>query len=247
MHNQPSPILDIKNVDVSYGRVSVLHQVSLKVYEGQTVALLGANGAGKSTLLKAISGSLPFINGEILLKGKSLKGLPPQQIAKLGLVLVPEGRQIFREQTVEDNLQLGTYLRRNASRKELLKDREFIYELFPILHEKRKQIAGTLSGGQQQMLATGCGLMAKPKLLLLDEPSLGIAPLMIKELYRVLWQLKSQGLTILLVEQSANLALEMSDYVYVLTNGHVTVEGESQELRENEVIEEAYLDKKNVI
>jgi branched-chain amino acid transport system ATP-binding protein len=240
-------MLNVKSIDVAYGLVSVLHQVSFKVYEGQTVALLGANGAGKSTLLKAISGSVPVQNGEIFFQEQSLVGFPPQQIAKMGLVLVPEGRQIFREQTVEDNLQLGTYLRRKDSRQELLKDREFIYELFPILYEKSKQLAGTLSGGQQQMLATGCGLMAKPKLLLLDEPSLGLAPLAIKELYKVLRQLKSQGLTILLVEQSANLALEMADYVYVLTNGQVTVEGKSHDLRELEVIEEAYLNKKSVV
>ena len=240
MPNSNSPLLFVNNLSFSYGNVSVLFNVSLNVFKSQIAVLLGANGAGKSTLLKVISGSFPYKDGKIIYDNESLKNLSPQKVVRRGISLVPEERQIFSEQTVEDNLQLGTYIRKKTSRSELNQEFEDIYNLFPILKERRKQIAGTLSGGQQQMLSIACGLMSKPKLLLLDEPSLGLAPRVINELWEVLLKLKERGLTILLVEQNARLALEISDYAYILKNGVISVEGKSEELIESDLIREAY-------
>ncbi len=240
MTNQNSPLLSVKDFSFSYGNIPVIFNISLQVPKAQIVSILGANGAGKSTLLKVISGSYPFKDGTITYENQSLSHVTPQKIVQMGISLVPEERQIFREQTVEENLQLGTYTRKKATRFELAQEYENIFTLFPILKERRKQRAGTLSGGQQQMLAIACALMSKPKLLLLDEPSLGLAPKVIRELWEVLFKLKKLGLTILLVEQNARLALEISDYVYILKNGCISVEGLSEDLIKSELIREAY-------
>ncbi len=240
MANLNSPLLSVNNLSFSYGNVSVLFDVSLKVFKSQIVVLLGANGAGKSTLLKVISGSFPFREGEIIYEGQSLKKIPPQNIVQRGISFIAEGRQIFRELTVEDNLQLGAYIRRNVPRSELNKDYEEIFEYFPILKERLKQRAGTLSGGQQQMLTIASSLLSKPKLLLIDEPSLGLAPKIIAELWKIFIKLKDKGLTILLIEQNAKLALEISDYAYILKNGSFSVEGKSEDLIKSDLIKGAY-------
>jgi branched-chain amino acid transport system ATP-binding protein len=233
-------MLEIKNLAVGYGAINALHEISLSVKPGSIVTLIGANGAGKTTTLKAISGLLKPRSGEILYDGKNIAGLPPHQIVKLGLSHVPEGRMIFTNLTVLENLQLGAYLQTDklAVRHEL----EHVFSLFPRLSEREKQIAGTLSGGEQQMLAIGRALMSNPKLLLLDEPSLGLAPLLVKTIFEKIVEINRQkGLTILLVEQNANLALEVSSFGYVLETGKVVLSGDSAGLRQNPQVKSAYL------
>jgi branched-chain amino acid transport system ATP-binding protein len=233
-------MLEIKNLHVSYGAINALHGISLSVKPGSIVTLIGANGAGKTTTLKAISGLLPPRSGEILYDGKNIAGLPPHQIVKLGLSHVPEGRMIFANLTVLENLQLGAYLQtdKQVVRREL----EHVFSLFPRLSEREKQIAGTLSGGEQQMLAIGRALMSRPKLLLLDEPSLGLAPLLVKTIFEKIVEInRQQGLTILLVEQNANLALEISSFGYVLETGKITLQDDSPSLRQNPQVKSAYL------
>jgi branched-chain amino acid transport system ATP-binding protein len=233
-------MLEIKNLAVGYGAINALHEISLSVKPGSIVTLIGANGAGKTTTLKAISGLLKPRSGEILYDGKNIAGLPPHQIVKLGLSHVPEGRMIFANLTVLENLQLGAYLQtdKQVVRHEL----EHVFSLFPRLSEREKQIAGTLSGGEQQMLAIGRALMSKPKLLLLDEPSLGLAPLLVKTIFEKIVEINRQkGLTILLVEQNANLALEVSSFGYVLETGKVVLSGDSAGLRQNPQVKSAYL------
>jgi branched-chain amino acid transport system ATP-binding protein len=233
-------MLEIKNLHVSYGAINALHGISLSVKPGSIVTLIGANGAGKTTTLKAISGLLPPGSGEILYDGKNIAGLPPHQIVKLGLSHVPEGRMIFANLTVLENLQLGAYLQtdKQVVRREL----EHVFSLFPRLSEREKQIAGTLSGGEQQMLAIGRALMSRPKLLLLDEPSLGLAPLLVKTIFEKIVEInRQQGLTILLVEQNANLALEISSFGYVLETGKITLQDDSPSLRQNPQVKSAYL------
>ena len=233
-------MLEIKNLVVNYGAIAALHGISLSVSAGKIVTLIGANGAGKTTTLKTISGLLKPASGEILYEGKNIAGLPPHQIVVRGISQSPEGRMIFANLTVLENLQLGAYLQKdkNVIRREL----EHIFTLFPRLKEREKQIAGTLSGGEQQMLAIGRALMSRPKLLLLDEPSLGLAPLLVKTIFEKIIEInRAQGLTILLVEQNANLALEISHVGYVLETGKVVLQGDSCELRQNPKVKSAYL------
>jgi branched-chain amino acid transport system ATP-binding protein len=233
-------MLEITNLAVSYGAINALHGISLKVERGQIVTLIGSNGAGKSTTLRAISGLIRSKSGEIRYEGSSLAGLPPHEIVKRGLSHVPEGRMVFANLTVLENLRMGAYLQTNATviRQEL----EFVFATFPRLKERAQQEAGTLSGGEQQMLAIGRALMSKPRFLLLDEPSLGIAPLLVKTIFEKIVEInRVQGLTILLVEQNANLALEISHYGYVLETGRIILEDESAKLRQNPQVKSAYL------
>ena len=233
-------MLEIKNLFVSYGAIPALHGISLSVPDGKIVTLIGANGAGKTTTLKTISGLLKPKSGEIIYDGKNIAGLQPHQIVARGLSHVPEGRMIFANLTVLENLQLGAYLQkdRQITQHEL----ENVFNLFPRLKERVKQIAGTLSGGEQQMLAIGRALMSKPKLLLLDEPSLGLAPLLVKTIFEKIVEInRQQGLTILLVEQNANLALEISHFGYVLETGKIILQDDSAALRQNPQVRSAYL------
>ena len=233
-------MLEIKNLQVSYGAIAALHGVSLTVRPGSIVTLIGGNGAGKSTTLRAVSGLLPPQAGEILYAGRSLVGLPPHRIVALGLSHVPEGRMVFANLTVHENLMMGAYLQRDPAllRQEL----ERVFATFPRLQERAQQIAGTLSGGEQQMLAMGRALMSRPKFLMLDEPSLGIAPLLVKTIFEKIVEInRTQGITILLVEQNANRALEISHYGYVLETGKVILQGDSAALRQDPQVKRAYL------
>jgi branched-chain amino acid transport system ATP-binding protein len=233
-------MLEIINLTVSYGAITALHGISLSVPDGKIVTLIGANGAGKTTTLKTISGLLKPKSGGIFYGGKNIAGQPPHQIVKLGLSHVPEGRMIFANLTVMENLQLGAYLQKD--RQIVRHELEHIFALFPRLKEREKQIAGTLSGGEQQMLAIGRALMSRPKFLMLDEPSLGLAPLLVKTIFEKIVEInRQQGITILLVEQNANLALEISHFGYVLETGKVAVQGDSAALRQNPQVKSAYL------
>lgn len=233
-------MLEIKNLTVNYGAISALHGISLQAQAGGIVTLIGSNGAGKTTTLKTISGLLKPRSGEILYEGKNIAGLPPHEIVKRGLSHVPEGRMIFANLTVLENLQMGAYLRQDkmSVRREL----DFVFATFPRLKERVAQVAGTLSGGEQQMLAIGRALMAQPKFLMLDEPSLGLAPLLVKTIFEKIVEInRERGLTILLVEQNANRALEISSFGYVLETGKITVQGDSPSLRQNPQVKNAYL------
>ncbi|WP_398472632.1 ABC transporter ATP-binding protein [Tardiphaga sp.] len=230
--------LSITDLSAGYGVVPILHEVSIEVAQGEVVAVLGANGAGKSTMLRCLSGLLPF-TGEAAFYGTKLSGLQPHLIARLGLVQVPEARHIFSGLTVVENLRVGaTPL---SSRAELAKNLDQVLSLFPILAQRRNQIAGTMSGGQQQMLAIGRALMGGPKLLVLDEPSLGLAPLVVAELYEAVRHLIADGLTVLLVEQDVSIALQMAHRGYVIENGKIALQGTGDELRKNEHIRSYYL------
>ena len=233
-------MLEIKNLHVCYGVISALQDVSLSVKAGSIVTLIGANGAGKSTTLRAISGLVKPRGGQILWNGQNISGLPAHQIVKLGLSHVPEGRMVFANLTVHENLMMGAYLQRDKAVIE--QELELVFKTFPRLKERDKQIAGTLSGGEQQMLAIGRALMSKPKFLMMDEPSLGIAPLLVKTIFEKIVEInRSHGITILLVEQNANLALEISNYGYVLETGRIIVQDESAALRQNPQVKSAYL------
>jgi branched-chain amino acid transport system ATP-binding protein len=233
-------MLEIKNLAVSYGAITALHGISMSVPDGKIVTLIGANGAGKTTALKTISGLLKPKSGEIFYDGKNITGLPPHQIVKLGISHAPEGRMIFANLTVLENLQLGAYLQRDKKIVHL--ELEHIFGLFPRLQEREKQIAGTLSGGEQQMLAIGRALMGRPKLLLLDEPSLGLAPMLVKTIFEKIVEInRQQSITILLVEQNANLALGISHFGYVLETGKIILQGDSAALRQNPQVKTAYL------
>ena len=233
-------MLEIRNLTASYGAISALHGISLSVPAGGIVTLIGANGAGKSTTLRAISGLVKPRGGEILYDGHNIAGLPPHEIVKRGLSHVPEGRMIFANLTVRENLAMGAYLQRD--KKVVASEMELVFQTFPRLKEREKQVAGMLSGGEQQMLAIGRALMSKPKFLLLDEPSLGIAPLLVKTIFEKIVEInKRQGITILLVEQNANLALEVSHHGYVLETGKIILQDESSKLRENPQVKSAYL------
>lgn len=232
-------MLEIKNVTVSYGIATALWDISLLVQEGKIVSIVGSNGAGKSTMLRTISGFVHPTSGTIMLNGDRIEHLPPHQIAKRGISHVPEGRRIFPFLSVLENLKMGALPVKDPSRlDQLLKS---VYELFPILKERRSQAGGTLSGGQQQMLAIGRGLMSDPKILLLDEPSLGLAPLLVDAVFDVVVRLNKQGHTILLVEQNAYQSLEVSHYAYVLETGRMTLEGEASKLIDNPHVKKAYL------
>ena len=244
-------MLKLKNINAYYGKVHALKNVSLHLNRGEIVTLIGANGAGKTTLLNTLSALIPAASGEIVLEGKTVAGLSADRIVSLGLSQVPEGRQVFNPLTVEENLELGAYLRYRAGgqKNEIAADLERMFQMFPRLKERRRQAAGTLSGGEQQMLAIGRALMARPKLLLLDEPSMGLAPLVVQDIFRVIEQLRSEeGTTILLVEQHARAALKVADRGYVLETGKVILEGLASDLLENKDVQRAYLgrDKKEI-
>ncbi len=232
-------ILDVKDLSVNYGGISALKGVSLNITNGTLVSIIGANGAGKSTLMKAISGLVKY-RGTISYNGNEIKHLNTSAIVKSGIVSIPEGRQLFKTMSVKDNIMLGAYLRYRR-KDEVQESYRWVCSLFPIINSRSEQIAGTLSGGEQQMIAIARGLMSKPKLLLLDEPSLGLAPLFIRSLFQTIELLKSEGITILLVEQNARMALSIADYCYLLTTGNVTFEGKPSEIMNNEKIKEAYL------
>jgi branched-chain amino acid transport system ATP-binding protein len=231
-------VLEVENLRSAYGRIEVLKGVSLQVRAGEVVALVGANGAGKTTLLRALSGVQPMTSGEIRFKGQRIDRLPPHQRVELGITQSPEGRQVFGPLTVEDNLRLGAYRRRD---KEIEQDRERIFAMFPILAEKRQLLAGGLSGGQQQMLAIGRALMGRPKLLLLDEPSLGLSPLLVDQILDAIVSLRKDGITVLLVEQNASAALGIADRGYVLETGKVAYSGTGSSLLADPQVKAAYL------
>lgn len=232
-------LLRLEQVTVKYGVIPAVQELSLEVCEGQIVALLGANGAGKTTTLKTVVGVLRPAHGRILYDGRDITTLPAPQRVRMGICLVPEGRGIFNRLTVRENLLLGAYHRRDQG--EVLRDLEEVYRLFPRLKERENQIAGTLSGGEQQMLAIGRGLMSRPKLMLLDEPSLGLAPLIVRELYALIQSIREKGVTILLVEQSAPMAIGVADYVYVLETGVVKISGTPKEVESLEEVKKVYL------
>jgi branched-chain amino acid transport system ATP-binding protein len=233
-------VLEIRGVASHYGRIQALHGIDLVVMEGQLVALVGANGAGKTTLLRTISGVQPASAGTIRLFGEDITNLQPEKRVKLGICQVPEGRQVFGPMSIEDNLRLGAYTRKGNGNS-IAADLERMYEIFPILKEKRQLPAGTLSGGQQQMLAMARALMGQPKLLLLDEPSMGLAPLLVEEIFRVVKRLKAEGITVFLVEQNAHAALSIADIGYVIETGHTILTGPGSELLQNEQVKKAYL------
>jgi branched-chain amino acid transport system ATP-binding protein len=231
-------VLQFRGITSHYGRIQALHGIDLDVCAGQLVALVGANGAGKTTLLRTLSGVQPASAGSITLFGQDITRLAPEKRVRLGICQVPEGRQVFGPMSIEDNLRLGAYTRRDA---EIASDLERMYGIFPILKDKRALPAGTLSGGQQQMLAMARALMGRPKLLLLDEPSMGLAPLLVEEIFRVVKRLKSEGMTIFLVEQNAHAALAIADIGYVIEAGHTILTGPGPELLRNEKVKAAYL------
>ncbi len=237
-------MLRLKNINTYYGKVHALKNVSLHLAAGEIVTLIGANGAGKTTILNTISGVTPAAEGQVLFQKEGVEALSPDRIVRLGIAQVPEGRQVFKPLSVEDNLELGAYLRyrQREPKAEIQKDKQEIFALFPRLEERRRQLAGTLSGGEQQMLAIGRAMMTRPKLLLLDEPSMGLAPLVVQEIFRVIEELRQQrGTTVLLVEQNAKAALKLADRGYVLETGKVVLEGEAGELLENHDVQRAYL------
>lgn len=244
-------MLRLTNINTYYGKVHALKNVSLHLNEGEIVTLIGANGAGKTTILNTISGVTPAVSGDIKFEKEAIGSVSPDLIVKRGVSQVPEGRQVFKPLSVEDNLELGAYLRYRARehKKKIHADMDWIFALFPRLKERRNQLAGTMSGGEQQMLAIGRALMAKPRLLLLDEPSMGLAPLVVQEIFKVLDQLRKEtNTTVLLVEQNAKAALSLADRGYVLETGKVVIEGLASELMENAEVKRAYLgkDKKEV-
>ena len=237
-------LLETRNVSTFYGQIQALNNIQLQVGEGEIVAIIGANGAGKTTLLNTICGVHPPRDGQVTFRGQDITRLAAERVVRLGISHVPERRQVFGTMSTVDNLILGAYHRYGKEKKENIEaDMEYVFQLFPILKERRKQMAGTLSGGEQQMLAIGRGLMAKPQLLLLDEPSLGLAPLLVREIFRVMTDLREHGTTILLVEQNARAALRIADRAYVLDTGKVALEGTAQELLADERVQSAYLGK----
>ncbi|MDP2133376.1 MAG: ABC transporter ATP-binding protein [Sulfuritalea sp.] len=234
-------ILEVEDLCVAYGKVEALHHVGIKVAEGQIVTVIGPNGAGKTTMLSAIMGVLPHTHGSIRFLGEELGDAEVEEMVGLGVTLVPESRALFGEMSVEDNLLLGAFMRHRKGHRDQEQTMAEVFQIFPRLKERRAQHAGTLSGGERQMLAVGRALMAKPKLLLLDEPSLGLAPLIVREIFRVIADLKSTGVSILLVEQNARAALQVADYAYVLETGELALEGPSEVLADDPKVVESYL------
>jgi len=232
-------MLEIKDLNVFYGAIHAIKGISLTVDDGELVSLIGANGAGKTTTLHTISGLLPAASGEILLDGKNLQKVPPNSIINLGLAHVPEGRHVFARMTVEENLRMGGYIVKDS--KTIARNLEMVYQHFPRLRERSRQMAGTLSGGEQQMLATGRALMTNPKILLMDEPSMGLSPLLVKEIFSIITELHNGGITILLVEQNAKMALSVADRAYVLETGTIAMEGNARALAEDDRVRKAYL------
>ena len=234
--------LEIRDLCVSYGGIRALKGVSLSVDEGLIVTLIGANGAGKSTTLRAISGLQKVQSGSILYGGEELTSLPAKEIVRRGIIHVPEGRRVFPDMTVAENLKIGAFLR--TDKAAIAQDMDYVYSLFPRLKERSWQLAGTLSGGEQQMLAVGRALMSRPKVLMMDEPSLGLAPLIVKDIFSIIRRVNQDGITVLLIEQNANAALRIADYGYVLETGTIALSGTGEELLKNESVREAYLGKK---
>ena len=232
-------MLEVKDINVYYGAIHAIKGISLAVEEGEIVTLIGANGAGKSTTLRTISGLLKPKTGEINFLGKSIAGMPAHKIVREGISQVPEGRRIFAEMTVQENLELGAFTRTDDA--EIQSDFKMVFGRFPRLEERKFQLAGTLSGGEQQMLAMGRALMSRPRLLLLDEPSMGLAPLLIKEIFNIIVDINKTGTTVLLVEQNANMALSIANRAYVLETGRITISGDAKELAASEDIRKAYL------
>jgi len=231
-------ILKVDDIHVYYGSIHAVKGVSFEVNEGEVVTLIGANGAGKSTILNTISGLLHPKMGSVLFEDHDLKGVAPHKIVEHGLAQVPEGRHIFQQMTVEENLQMGAYTQPNSTIEPGIAD---VYERFPRLKERRRQIAGTLSGGEQQMLAVGRGLMSRPKVLMMDEPSLGLAPLVVQGIFDIIREINRQGVTILLIEQNANMALKIADLAYVLETGRISLTGTGAELMASDAVRKAYL------
>jgi branched-chain amino acid transport system ATP-binding protein len=233
-------LLSLKNISVKYGSFAAVHGLNIEVKEGEIVVLLGSNGAGKSTTFRAISGLNKPAEGEILFEGKSLNKVSADKIVQLGVGQCPEGRKLFPAMSVQENLRMGAFVHRRK-KDEIKKSLQHVYELFPILHDKKDDAAGSLSGGQQQMLAIGRALMSKPKLMLLDEPSVGLAPLIVEQMFEVIQQINREGTTILLAEQNANAALRIADKGYVFENGSIVLQGTSQELFANDEVRKAYI------
>lgn len=234
-------LLVVKDLKVSYGGIEALKGISFQVEEGEIVTLIGANGAGKSTTLRTIAGLVPAVSGGIEYMGQPILGVDTQKIVERGIVMVPEGRRVFPNLTVLENLRIGAYLRNDEDG--IQKDIDYVYSLFPRLKERHWQMAGTLSGGEQQMLAVGRALMAKPKLIMMDEPSLGLAPLVVKSIFEIIGRINEAGVTVLLIEQNANAALRIANRGYVLQTGHVTLTGTGAELLNDENVKQAYLGK----
>lgn len=232
-------MLKINNLHVSYGGIKALRGIDLEVPEGKIVTLIGANGAGKSTTLRAISGLVHAEEGSITYNGKELIGMPINKIIEEGIVMVPEGRRVFPDMSVLENLKIGAYLRKDKAG--IAADIEWVYTLFPRLKERNWQMAGTLSGGEQQMLAVGRALLSRPKVLMMDEPSLGLAPLIVRDIFTIIKEINQQGMTILLIEQNANMALHVADIGYVLETGNITLKGPGKELLRDENVKRAYL------
>ena len=236
-------MLKVTDLVVSYGGIEALKGISFEVDQGQIVTLIGANGAGKSTTLRTISGLVPPKDGRIYFEGRDITDFNTQKIVETGIAMVPEGRRVFANLTVQENLRIGAYLRKD--KEEIEEDIRYVYDLFPRLKERSWQLAGTLSGGEQQMLAVGRAVMTRPKLIMMDEPSLGLAPLVVKDIFKIIHTLKSTGMTVLLIEQNANAALHACDYAYVMETGRITTSGTGEELLASEAIQEAYLGKTN--
>lgn len=232
-------MLEVKDIDVYYGAIHALKKLSITVEQGSIVTLIGANGAGKTTTLKTISGLLRPRSGSITFKGQELTKVPPEKIVGLGISQVPEGRRVFASMSVLENLEMGAYLR--TDKKGVASDMENVFTRFPRLKERYKQLAGTLSGGEQQMLAIGRALMARPELMLMDEPSMGLAPLLVKEIFEIIQDINQRGTTILLVEQNANMALSIAHQAYVIETGEIVLSGSAQELMNSEEVKKAYL------
>ena len=234
-----SDILEVKDLNVSYGGIKAVKDISFSVPKGEGVTLIGANGAGKSSTLRSIVGLVKPESGSILLKGEELAGVSTEQIVTKGITLVPEGRRVFPDMTVAENLKIGAYMRKDS----LDEDMNWVYDLFPRLKERSWQLAGTLSGGEQQMLAIGRALMSRPEIIMMDEPSLGLAPIIVKGVFDIIREINKQGVTILLVEQNANMALKAANLGYVMETGRITLSGTGAELLENEAVKAAYLGK----
>jgi len=232
-------MLTIKDLSVSYGAIDAIHNVNLEVKDGEIVSLIGANGAGKTTILHTITGLKKAVSGSIDYDGHDLLKIEPSKIITLGMAHVPEGRHIFPDLTVSENLEMGAYIIKD--REQAIAGEKEVYERFPRLKERRKQLAGTLSGGEQQMLAVGRALMSRPKILLMDEPSMGLSPLLVKEIFNIIKEVHKQGITVLLVEQNANMALSIADRAYVLETGNITIHGDAKELLKDERVKKAYL------
>ncbi|UWQ45324.1 ABC transporter ATP-binding protein [Leisingera aquaemixtae] len=232
-------LLEMKNIAVNYGKINAIRNISVAVPEGKIVTIIGGNGAGKTTTLRAMSGMLPVAAGEIRFEGKRIDHLPAHKVVANGIAHVPEGRRVFPDMTVEENLRTGAFLRKDKEAVEA--DLEDVFTRFPRLRERRTQMAKTMSGGEQQMLAIGRALMAKPRLLLMDEPSMGLAPVIVEEIARIIEEINANGLSVVLVEQNAELALELADYAYVLETGNAAMEGPADELHGNEHVRAAYL------